>query len=121
MWYREKIGNNNCPIVDTWWQTETGGILISPVPGAMATKPGSATKGLPGIDMAWLGTDGEEKADNVGGLLVVRKPWPAMLRTIFGNPERFKNGYYARFEGMYLAGDGARRDEDGYIWIMGRI
>ncbi len=121
MWYREKIGNNNCPIVDTWWQTETGGILISPIPGAMATKPGSATKGLPGIDIAVLGNDGEEQADNVGGLLVVRKPWPAMLRTIFGNPERFKNGYYARFEGMYLAGDGARRDEDGYIWIMGRI
>lgn len=121
MWYREKIGNNNCPIVDTWWQTETGGILISPLPGAVATKPGSATLPLPGIEAVVVGNDGEEQEDNVGGLLVVRKPWPSMLRTIYGNPERFKNGYYARFEGMYLAGDGARRDEDGYIWIMGRI
>lgn len=121
MWYRELIGKNSCPIVDTWWQTETGGIMISPVPGVTPTVPGSATHALPGIDAAIVDAEGVEVGPNKGGFLVIRKPWPSMLRTIYGNPERFKNGYYGRFEEMYFAGDGARKDEHGNFWIMGRV
>lgn len=121
IWYREMIGKNNCPIVDTWWQTETGGMMISPVPGVTTTVPGSATHALPGIDAAVVDSDGNEVGANQGGFLVIRKPWPSMLRTIYGNPERFKNGYYGRFEELYFAGDGARKDENGNFWIMGRV
>jgi acetyl-CoA synthetase len=121
MWYRRVIGSDRCPIVDTWWQTETGAIMISPVPGAVTTKPGSATLPFPGIDAEVVDSDGKPVAANQGGLLVIRKPWPGMLRTIYGDPERFKEQYWARIPGMYFAGDGARRDEDGYFWIMGRI
>lgn len=121
MWYHRAIGKEKCPIVDTWWQTETGGVLISPLPGATATKPGSATKPLPGIEAAVVDRDGNEVGPNEGGFLVVKRPWPSMLRTVYNNEERFKAGYFGRFEGIYFAGDGARRDEDGYFWIMGRI
>ncbi len=121
MWYRRVIGGDRCPIVDTWWQTETGGIMITPIPGAVATKPGSATLPFAGMDIEVVDTDGEPTADNEGGLLVIRKPWPGMLRTIYGDPERYKEQYWSRFPGMYFAGDGARRDEDGYFWVMGRI
>lgn len=121
MWYHRVIGQERCPIIDTWWQTETGGVLISPVPGAVATKPGSATLPLPGIEATILDKGGNEVGPNQGGFLVVTKPWPSMLRTVYGNEERFKKGYFGQFEGIYLAGDGARRDEDGYFWIMGRL
>jgi acetyl-CoA synthetase len=121
MWYREVIGGNRCPIVDTWWQTETGGIMISPLPGATPTKPGSATKPLPGIDADILTRQGEPVADNLGGFLVIRRPFPSMLRTIWGDDERYKQAYWSEIEGVYFAGDGARRDTDGYFWIMGRV
>lgn len=121
MWYHENIGKGNIPIVDTWWQTETGGHLISPLPFATPLKPGSATFPLPGIDAAVVRSDGTPAAANEGGHLVVRKPWPGMLRGVFGDPGRFKSGYFERFPGMYESGDGARKDEDGYIWIMGRL
>ena len=121
MWYRDKIGGGNCPIVDTWWQTETGGIMISPLPGATETKPGSATEPLPGIEAEIVDKQGNEVGDDEGGYLVVRKPWPSMLRTVYGDEERFKNTYFGQYEGTYFAGDGAKRDEDGYYWIMGRI
>ncbi len=121
MWYHRTVGKERCPIVDTWWQTETGGVLISPLPGATKTKPGSATKPLPGIAAAVVDGEGNDVGPNEGGFLVVKRPWPSMLRTVYGNEERFKNAYFGRFEGIYFAGDGARRDEDGYFWIMGRI
>ncbi|MES2764492.1 MAG: acetate--CoA ligase [Bacteroidota bacterium] len=124
MWYFKTIGKEKCPVVDTWWQTETGAIMISPVPGATTTKPGTATKPLPGILADIVRKDGTSCNPNEGGLLVIKHPWPSMLRTIYGNNERYKNGYWAEFEhkgGYYLAGDGARRDEDGYFWIMGRV
>jgi len=121
MWYRRVIGGDRCPIVDTWWQTETGAIMITPIPGAITTKPGSATLPLPGTDIDVVDADGNPAGDNEGGLLVIRKPWPGMLRTIYGDPERYKEQYWSRFEGIYFAGDGARRDEDGYLWVMGRI
>ncbi|RDV37869.1 acetate--CoA ligase [Bradymonadaceae bacterium TMQ3] len=121
MWYHRTIGGERCPIVDTWWQTETGGILISPMPGVTPTKPGSGTRALPGIEVAVVDKDGNEVADNEGGFLVIKRPWPSMLRTVYKNEARFKAGYFGRFEGIYFAGDGARRDEDGYLWIMGRI
>jgi acetyl-CoA synthetase len=121
MWYREVIGGGRCPIVDTWWQTETGGIMISPLPGATPTKPGSATKPLPGIDADILTRQGEPVADNLGGFLVIRRPFPSMLRTIWGDDERFRQTYFGEIEGVYFAGDGARRDSDGYFWIMGRV
>jgi acetyl-CoA synthetase len=121
MWYHRTVGKERCPIVDTWWQTETGGILISPLPGVTPTKPGSATLPLPGIDVAIVDGEGNEVGPNEGGFLVIRRPWPSMLRTVYGNEERFRKAYYGRFEGIYFAGDGARRDEDGYFWIMGRI
>ncbi len=121
MWYRKVIGGERCPIVDTWWQTETGGIMISPMPGAIATKPGSATFPLPGIAADVVTRQGKSVGANQGGLLIVRKPWPGMLRTIYRDPERYKNNYFVQIDGAYFTGDGARRDQDGYLWIMGRV
>jgi len=121
MWYHEKIGGGRCPIVDTWWQTETGGIMISPLPGATPTKPGSGTLPLPGIHPDVVDRTGKSVGLNQGGLLVVRKPWPGMLRTIYGDPERYVKQYWSEIEGNYFTGDGARRDSDGYYWVMGRI
>ena len=121
IWYRKHIGNERCPIVDTWWQTETGAIMISPVPGAVAAKPGSATRPLPGIVADVVDRQGNSVGANQGGYLVVKRPWPSMLRTIYGDPERYKKQYWSEIPGMYFTGDGARRDEDGYFWIMGRI
>jgi acetyl-CoA synthetase len=119
-WYHTTIGKERCPIVDTWWQTETGGILISPLPGATPTKPGSATRPLPGI-VAEVVDDKGEPVKIGKGFLVLSRPWPAMLRTIYGNPERFKAGYWSRFPGKYFTGDAATIDEDGYIWCLGRV
>jgi acetyl-CoA synthetase len=121
IWYHETIGGKRCPIVDTWWQTETGGIMIAPVPGAIATKPGSATRPLPGIAADIVTRDGNSVGPNEGGLLVVKRPWPGMLRTIFRDPERYEKQYFSQFENIYFTGDGARRDDDGYFWIMGRV
>jgi acetyl-CoA synthetase len=121
MWYHKKIGAGRCPIVDTWWQTETGAIMISPLPGATPTKPGSGTRPLPGIVPDIVDRDGNSLPDNQGGFLVVRRPWPSMMRTIYGDPERYKRLYWSEIPGVYFTGDGARRDEDGYFWIMGRI
>jgi len=109
------------PIVDTWWQTETGGILITPLPGAIPIKPGSATLPFPGIDPAVLREDGSVTGVNEGGYLVIKKPWPGLMRRVYGDPERFKNTYFVQYPGVYTAGDGARVDEDGYYWLMGRI
>ncbi len=121
MWYYNVIGKGKCPIVDTWWQTETGGILISPLPGATPLKPGSATLPFPGIEPAVLREDGSTADVNEGGYLVIKKPWPGLMRGVYGEPERFKNTYFIRFPGVYTTGDGARVDEDGYCWLMGRI
>ncbi|HVZ60353.1 MAG TPA: acetate--CoA ligase [Terriglobales bacterium] len=121
MWYREFIGHNRCPIVDTWWQTETGMIMIAPLPGAIATKPGSATRPLPGVIAEVVDKDGNPVPEGSGGYLVIRKPWPAMLRTIYGDPERFVQQYWSQLPGTYFTGDGARKDKDGYFWIMGRV
>ncbi|MBL7208543.1 MAG: acetate--CoA ligase [Dehalococcoidia bacterium] len=121
MWYYDVIGKGRCPIVDTWWQTETGGILIAPLPGAIPIKPGSATLPFPGVDLAILKEDGSPAAVNEGGYLVIRKPWPGLMRRVYGDPERFKNTYFVQYPGVYTTGDGARRDEDGYYWLMGRI
>ena len=121
MWYYEVIGNRQCPVVDTWWQTETGGVLITPLPGATPLKPGSATFPFPGIEPAVLRLDGTEADVNEGGQLVIKKPWPGMMRTVYGNHPRFKETYFTQFPGMYTTGDSARKDEDGYLWIMGRI
>jgi acetyl-CoA synthetase len=121
MWYDKVIGGGRCPIVDTWWQTETGAIMISPFPGATSTKPGSATRPLPGVDAAVVTRDGAEVPPNEGGYLVIRRPWPSMLRTIYNDPERYVEQYWSDIPGVYFAGDGARKDEDGYFWIMGRV
>lgn len=121
MWYYKVIGKEKCPIVDTWWQTETGGILISPIPGAIPTKPGSATLPFPGIVPDIQTREGESVGDNQGGFLVITRPWPGMLRTIYGDPERFKRQYWSDIEGCYFTGDGARRDDEGYFWLMGRV
>lgn len=121
MWYHDVIGHGKCPIVDTWWQTETGGIMISPLPGAIATKPGTATLPFFGIDAAVVDPRGKELGPNQGGLLVIRKPWPSMLRGIYNDPDRYAKTYWSEIPGMYFTGDGARRDDDGYFWIMGRI
>jgi acetyl-CoA synthetase len=121
MWYHRTIGGGRCPIVDTWWQTETGGQMITPLPGATPTKPGSATLPFFGVDAAIVDDAGKELPPNVGGKLVIRKPWPSMLRTIWGDKERYKKTYWSEIKGMYFAGDGARRDKDGYFWIVGRI
>ncbi|MEC7358108.1 MAG: acetate--CoA ligase [Verrucomicrobiota bacterium] len=121
MWYHEKIGGGKCPIVDTWWQTETGAIMISPLPGATPTKPGTATLPFFGIDAAILDETGKECKANEGGRLVIRKPWPSMLRTIYGDKRRYKKTYWNDYDGIYTAGDGARRDNDGNFWIVGRL
>ncbi|MGD9647880.1 MAG: acetate--CoA ligase [Pirellulales bacterium] len=121
IWYHEKIGHGRCPIVDTWWQTETGGIMMSPLPGAIATKPGSCTRPLPGIVPAIVDADGKPVPEGSGGWLVMEKPWPGMLRGIWGDDARYQEQYWSKVPGKYLAGDNARRDADGYYWIMGRI
>jgi acetyl-CoA synthetase len=121
IWYYNVIGNKHCPIVDTWWQTETGGILITPLPSATPLKPGSATFPFPGIEPMVVKPDGTEAAINEGGQLVIKKPWPGMMRTVYGSHERFKEKYFTQFPGLYQTGDSARKDEDGYYWIMGRI
>jgi acetyl-CoA synthetase len=121
MWYHRTIGGERCPIVDTWWQTETGGIMMSPLPGAIATKPGSCTKPLPGIMPAIVTPSGKPVPKNQGGWLVMTHPWPGMLRGIWGDDERYKDVYWSKVPGKYLAGDNARCDDDGYYWIMGRI
>ncbi|HTJ98200.1 MAG TPA: acetate--CoA ligase [Bordetella sp.] len=122
MWYHKHVGNERCPIVDTWWQTETGGHMITPLPGATPTKPGSCTLPLPGVAAAVVDETGADVEQGNGGFLVIKKPWPAMIRNIWGDPERFKKSYFPpELRGYYLAGDGAQRDADGYFWIMGRI
>ena len=121
MWYYNVIGGGRCPIMDTYWQTETGGSIISPLPGAIPIKPGSATVPFPGIDAVVVRDDGSECDVNEGGYLCVRKPWPGIMRTVYGDPGRFVDIYFSQFPGMYFTGDGARRDEDGYFWLMGRV
>jgi acetyl-CoA synthetase len=120
MWYRENIGGDRTPIVDTWWQTETGAIMISPLPGVTATKPGSATFPLPGIGAEVVDENGN-RVEVGGGYLTLTRPWPAMLRGIYGDPERYRETYWSRFEGRYFAGDGAKLDDDGYLWLLGRV
>jgi len=120
MWYHENIGGGRCPIVDTWWQTETGGIMISPLPGYTTTKPGSATFALPGVNIAVV-DDGGNDVVGGGGYLTLTRPWPGMLRGIWGDPQRFVDTYWSRFDGSYFAGDGARLDDDGYLWLLGRV
>lgn len=121
MWYREKIGKELCPIVDTWWQTETGAMMLCPIPGAVPTKPGSATRPFPGIVPEVVTKEGDPVPAGSGGLLVIRKPWPAMARTIYNDPDRYVQAYWSDIPGSYFTGDGARRDEDGYYWLMGRV
>ena len=121
MWYREKIGHNRCPIVDTWWQTETGSIMVAPIPGAVPAKPGSATRPFFGIQPEVVTAAGDPVPPGHGGLLVVRKPWPSMARTIYGDAERYKKTYWSDVPGCYFTGDGARKDADGYYWLMGRV
>jgi acetyl-CoA synthetase len=121
MWYHEVIGGKRCPIVDTWWQTETGMILITPLPGAIATKPGSATRPFPGVVADVVDKQGRSLPANQGGFLVIRQPWPAMLRTIFGDDERYKQQYWSQVPHCYFTADGSRQDEDGYFWVMGRV
>jgi acetyl-CoA synthetase len=121
MWYREHIGGNRCPVVDTWWQTETGAIMISPLPGVTATKPGSAMTPLPGIAADVVDDAGSSVPAGGGGYLVLREPWPSMLRTIWGDDQRYVDTYWSRFDGFYFAGDGAKRDADGDLWLLGRV
>ena len=121
MWYRDVIGKGRCPIVDTWWQTETGSIMLTPLPGAIPTKPGSATRPFPGIVPEVVTKFGEPVEAGQGGLLVIRKPWPSMARTIYNDPERYVKQYWSEIPGSYFTGDGARRDKDGYYWLMGRV
>ena len=121
MWYRETIGQNRCPIVDTWWQTETGQIMITPIPGVIATKPGSATRPFFGVVPEIVTMDGQPVPEGSGGFLIIRNPWPGMLRTIYGDPDRYVRQYWSQIPGAYFTGDGARKDKDGYFWIMGRV
>jgi len=122
MWYHRVIGKERCPIVDTWWQTETGAIMITPVPGITETKPGSATRPFFGVKPNVLNEDGSPCGPNQGGYLVIEQPWPSMLRTIYGDDDRYQRTYWSKFDGkVYFAGDSARRDEDGNMWIMGRV
>jgi len=121
IWYYNVIGGGRCPIVDTWWQTETGGILISPLPGAWPIKPGSATLPFPGVAAKVIREDRTQAGVNEGGSLIIEKPWPGLMRGVYGDPERFKNTYFVQNPGVYTTGDGARVDEDGYFWLMGRI
>jgi acetyl-CoA synthetase len=121
IWYNETIGHGRCPIVDTWWQTETGCIMISPLPGITATKPGSATHPLPGVLAEVVDTDGKSVGPGGGGYLVLSKPWPSMLRTVYGDPDRYVQNYWSRYPGKYFTGDGCKLDEDGYFWLLGRV
>ncbi|WP_169949827.1 acetate--CoA ligase [Microbispora sp. H11081] len=121
VWYREHIGGDRCPVVDTWWQTETGGIMISPLPGVTAAKPGAAMRPLPGVSADVVDDLGNSVPNGGGGFLVVREPWPAMLRTIWGDDKRYVDTYWSRFDGIYFPGDGAKRDEDGDLWLLGRV
>ena len=121
MWYQEHIGRNSCPIVDTWWQTETGAIMIAPLPGVVATKPGSATLPFPGIEADVIDDEGNSVPLGGGGFLVLKRPWPSMLRTIYGDPDRYVQTYWSRMPGAYFAGDGCKRDEEGYYWLLGRV
>jgi len=121
IWYRKVIGSDNCPIVDTWWQTETGAIMISPLPGITATKPGSAMRSLPGISVKIINNEAKEVGNGGGGYLVIDRPWPSMLRGIWGEPERYQQTYWSRFDGLYFAGDGAKLDDDGALWLLGRV
>ena len=121
IWYRKVIGSDSCPIVDTWWQTETGAIMISPLPGVTATKPGSAMRALPGISVKVIDNEAKEVGNGGGGYLVIDRPWPSMLRGIWGEPERYKQTYWSRFDGLYFAGDGAKLDSDGALWLLGRV
>ena len=120
IWYYKIIGQERCPVVDTWWQTETGSILISPLPALTALKPGSATRPLPGIEAKVLNENGKEIKVG-GGFLALTKPWPSMLRGIYGDPKRFKETYFSKWKNIYFTGDGAKRDEDGYFWLLGRV
>ena len=120
MWYHKYIGNERCPVVDTWWQTETGAIMISPLPGVVATKPGSATRPFPGIEAEILDENGK-RVEVGGGYLAIMSPWPSMLRGIYGDPERFRSQYWSKWPGIYFTGDGAKRDKDGYFWLLGRV
>ncbi len=121
IWYHQNIGRGRCPIVDTWWQTETGMILITPLPGLTATKPGSATRPFPGVDAKVLDEKGREVGPGAGGYLVLTRPWPAMFRTIYGDPDRYVRQYWSKYPGIYFTGDGAKVDEDGYFWLLGRV
>jgi len=121
MWYREHIGRNQTPIVDTWWQTETGMIMITPLPGITTLKPGSATKPFPGVEAGVYDEGGNEVGPGGGGYLVLKRPWPAMLRGIFKDPDRYRETYWSKYENVYFAGDGARIDEDGDYWLLGRV
>ena len=121
IWYRENIGGERCPIVDTWWQTETGAIMITPLPGAVATKPGSATRPFPGLEANVVDENGQEVPLGGGGFLVFERPWPSMLRTIYGDDQRYIDTYWSRFPGRYFPGDGCKRDDDGYYWLLGRV
>ncbi|MCK7621820.1 acetate--CoA ligase [Streptomyces sp. RS10V-4] len=121
VWYREHIGGGRCPIVDTWWQTETGAMMLSPLPGVTATKPGAAQVPLPGIAATVVDDAGREVPDGAGGYLVLTEPWPSMLRTVWGDDQRYLDTYWSRFEGLYFAGDGAKKDEDGDLWLLGRV
>lgn len=121
MWYYNVIGSGRCPIVDTWWQTETGSIMCTPLPGAIAAKPGSCTLPFFGVDMAVVDNQGREVPVDVGEFLVIRRPWPSMLRGIYGDDERFISQYWSQIKPYYFTGDGARRDKDGYFWVMGRV
>ena len=121
LWYHEHIGHGRCPIIDTWWQTETGAMMITPLPGITTTKPGSATKAFPGIFADVVDDQGNPVPDGKKGILVIRKPWPSMLRTLWGNDERYKQVYWSKYPGIYFPGDGVLRDEDGDFWLLGRV
>jgi acetyl-CoA synthetase len=121
IWYRTYIGGERCPIVDTWWQTETGGIMITPLPGITSTKPGAAMTPFPGISADVVDNDGHAVGNGEGGYLVITEPWPGMLRGIWGDPERYRETYWSRFPGRYFAGDGAKKDTDGDLWLLGRV
>jgi len=121
MWYREHIGGGRCPVVDTWWQTETGGIMITPLPGVTASKPGAAMRPFPGISVDVVDNEGVSVGNGEGGFLVLTAPWPGMTRGIWGDQQRFIDTYWTRFPGLYFAGDGAKRDEDGDLWLLGRV
>ena len=121
MWYHEYIGSESCAIVDTWWQTETGSIMITPLPGITSTKPGSACGPMPGIDAVVVDENGNEVSKGEGGYLAIKTPWPSMLRTVFGDEKRYIDTYWSKYDGMYFAGDGAKYDDDGYFWLLGRV